>query len=154
MSVLPHIRRYRELLHICDTGDSLDIEDVFSLEQLGSLLKNQAEVSASPTITAILTNGKVEQCVQLQELGPEQVSCTDCPRVLPGTTIGLRLDDSSDDISYLFRAAVTSSTYDAASGRWNLELALIGRPVVLSFGIGRVPSPEAVLKLEENFRAA
>lgn len=154
MSVLPHINRYRELLHLRDTGRSLDIEDVLSLEQLGSLLQKQAEASASPTITAILTNGKVEQFVQLQALGPEQVSCSDCPRVLPGTTIGLRLDDSSDDVSYLFRAAVTSASYDAEADRWNLELALIGCPVVLSFGIGRVASPAAVLQLEEKFQAA
>jgi hypothetical protein len=153
MSILPHIRRYRELLHSCAKGDSLGIADMLTIEQLGSVLRNQAEASASPTITAIITSGKIEQCVELEQLGPDQVSCSDCPRVLPGTTVGLRLDDG-DDCSYLFRAAVTLARFDSDSERWQVQLALIGRPVVLNWGRGRVDSPAAVLKLEKHLEAA
>jgi hypothetical protein len=154
MSILPHIRRYRELAESFDNGNNLGMTDVLSMEQLGALLRRQAEASAGPTITAILTSGKEEHRVELQALGPDQVICTDCPRVLPGATLGLRLDDASDDASYLFRAAVTSGSYNSATKRWTLGLALIGSPVVLNWGCGRAASSDVVLRLEESLNAA
>jgi hypothetical protein len=154
MSVLPHILRYRELVQSCEEGDSLGMEDVLSMDQLGALLRRQAEASAGPTISAILTSGKEEHRVKLQTLGPDQVECTDCPRVLPGTTLGLRLDDASDDASYLFRAAVTAATFCSARKQWTLSMALMGCPVVLRWGRGRSASSEVVLQLEENLHAA
>lgn len=154
MSILPHIRRYRELVESCDKGDNLGMADVLSMEQLGALLRRQAEESAGPTITAILTSGKEEHRVDLQALGPDQVICSDCPRLLPGSTLGLRLDDDSDDASYLFRAAVTVASYCSDTKQWTLGLSLIGCPVVLSWGRGRAASSDVVLRLEETLDAA
>ena len=153
MSILPHIQRYRELLHIRDTGKGLEMAEVLSLESLGTLLRNQAEVNASPTITAIVTSNKVVHKVELLSLGPEQLRCNG-PRLLPGSTMGLRLDDESDDTSYLFRVAVTAAGYCPRSDTWNIDFAMIGRPVRLSWGRGRTQAPQAVLKLEKNFQAA
>jgi hypothetical protein len=154
MSVLPHIRRYRELLQSCDAGQGLGMADVLRLEQLAALLRSQEEASAGPTISALLTRGSEEHAVQLTRLGPEQVTCEGCPRILPGTTLGLRLDECSDDASYLFRAAVTESHYSLETKRWTLTLALIGCPVVLNWTRGRAPSSEAVLRLEEDMKKA
>ncbi len=154
MSVLPHLRRYRELLQSCDKGDNLGMADVLSMQQLGALLRRQAEASAGPTISAILTSGKEEHCVELQALGPDQVVCSSAPRVLPGTTLGLRLDDVFDNSSYLFRAAVTAAAYSTETEQWTLELALIGCPVVLNWACGRAASSDVVLRLEETLDAA
>ena len=154
MSVLPHILRYRELVQACDKGDDLGMDEVLSMEQLGSLLRRQAEASAGPTITAILTSGTDEHCVEITALGPDQVTCADAPRILPGTTLGLRLDESSENSSYLFKVAVTASEYSTTTERWTLQLALVGCPVVLSWGWGRPPSSDAVLKLERSLKAA
>ena len=153
MSVLPHLRRYRELVQSCDKGDNLGMAEVLSMEQLGALLRRQAKASAGPTITAILTSGKEEHSVELQALGPDQVVCSNTPRVLPGTTVGLRLDDAFDNSSYLFRAAVTAAAYSTETRQWTLDLALMGCPVVLSWGCGRASS-DVVLRLEETLDAA
>ncbi len=127
---------------------------VLSMEQLGSLLRKQAEDNTCPAISAIISTDKEEYSVKLEELGPDTVLCSDCPRILPGTTISLRLDEEEGSASYLFNTSVTASSFDAVSKRWKLELALIGSPVVLSWGRGRAPSSAAVLRLERDMRAA
>lgn len=128
--------------------------EVLKMEQLSALLNNQADASAGPTISALITTGTEERSVQLTRLGPDQVTCSDCPRILPGTSVGLRLDECSDDSSYLFRTVVTASNYNVETSQWSLRLSLIGAPVVLNWGRGRAPSSDAVLRLEENMRAA
>lgn len=154
MSVLPHIRSYRELLKAFDSGKDLGMAEVLKMEHLASLLRRQAEESAGPTISALVTHGSEEHSVQLTRLGPDQVTCIDCPRILPGTSIGLRLDECSDDASYLFRTVVTASNYNVEAKQWTLKLSLIGAPVVLNWARGRAPSSDAVLRLEENMKAA
>lgn len=154
MSVLPYILQYRELLHSCEVGDGLDIEQMLTLERLGSLLAKQATASASPMISAMVSTSKFDHNVQLNALGPDAAMCTQCPQLFPGTSIGLRLDDGSNDASYLFRAIVTCANYNTTTASWNLQLKFIGCPVVLSWGRGRGASPSAVVELEERLQAA
>ncbi len=154
MSVLSHIRRYRELRHACESGGGLEMAEVLSMEELGSLLRTRAAAEPCPSISAILTKGNDEYSVGLTKLGPDTVTCTDCPRILPGTSIGLRLDDGQTSASYLFRAAITSSHYNIETKNWTLHLALVGQPVVLNWARGRAPSSAAVLRLEKNLNVA
>lgn len=154
MSTLSLISRYRELLHRQDSGAPLDIADILSLEALGASLRARAQTSVDPAITAVLSTGETENCVQLERLGPELAVCGDCPTIEPGASLGLRLDDATHNHSYLFRVVLAWSQNAASEGASNVGLELVGPPVLLRWGRPQRHAPAAVVKLENALRAA
>ncbi len=150
MSLPADIDRYRALAHIRDTGGSLDIDEVLSLVKLESRLLQQ-DKAAAPTFTAILSTHETEHCVQLDHVGPEVVARTDGLQIQPGTTVGVRIDDSSKSHSFRFRATVRCMR--RAADHWEYSLSFIGLPVLLRWGHGRRAS-DTVVELENTLHAA
>ena len=154
MSILSQISRYRELEQRCQTGDSLSLRETLALEALGTALRRQSTELLTSRMRAVLSTNTVERSVVVKRLGPHMVVCTGCPEHLPRKGFGLRLDDENEQQSYLFRVMVSSIADATTDGQPEVAFEFVGRPVVLRWGRGRSNSPEAVVKLEQQLRAA
>lgn len=154
MSVLSQISRYRELRQRRDSKGSMGMEDIMTIEVLEQVLRREAMAMGSIEIPAVLSTNTVEHALKVRKIGPDSLVCTGCPGVLPSRTFGLRLDDVSEQRSYLFRVTVTWIDHDAEPAACEAEFRFVGEPVVLNWGRARSNVPLAVVEVENKLSAA
>lgn len=154
MSVLSQISNYRELRQKRDAGAGMSMDEVLMFEALAVFLRKGSNNSSHGIVSALLSTNTIEQAVMVKRLGPDSVVCTGCPGVLPSSSFGLRLDDTLEQRSYLYRVVVSAITYVSMSEDCEVEFEFVGGPVILNWGRGRSSSPDAVVELENKLCAA
>jgi hypothetical protein len=146
------VYQYRQLMGRCDAGTGLDFDEIDTLTTVESMLASQPPIGAadwrtadaSETFTAVLRGPRLDDDIDIVNLGPEGCVCRNAPYADEGVTVELVIADSEDKVSYRFKAQVT--WLDDDGDDFALGLAFVGVPIQVRYAASReltVPSIES-----------
>jgi hypothetical protein len=135
--VVAVVFQYRTLIGKCDLGIGLDwdeIEQVTAIESAFEPTADDRRMSAgrrfrreATKLTALLRGSRINDRVEVVEIGPGGVVVRNAPFVAHGEQVELVMDDG--DTSYRFHAQGVWAKEDGDDYR--IGLALVGMPVCL-----------------------
>jgi hypothetical protein len=137
------VYQYRQLMGRCDAGTGLDFDEIDTLTTLESMLTVQPPIGAddwrtmdaSETFAAVLRGPRMNDDVDIVNLGPEGCVCRNAPYADEGVTVELLIADSGASVSYRFKAQVT--WLDDDGDDFAIGLAFVGVPLQVRYATSR-----------------
>jgi hypothetical protein len=137
------VYQYRQLTGRCDAGNGLDFDEIDTLTTVESMLTVQPPIGAgdwrtmdtSETFAAVLRGPRMNDDVDIVNLGPEGCVCRNAPYADEGVTVELLIADSGASVSYRFKAQVT--WLDDDGDDFAIGLAFVGVPLQVRYATSR-----------------
>ncbi|WP_428265941.1 hypothetical protein [Haliangium sp.] len=147
------IYQYRQLVGRCDAGTGLDFDEIDTLNSVESQLPPQPPIEhddwytgeTSEAIPAVLRGYRLNDDVDIVNLGPLGCVCRRAPFAEEGTTVEVVVEREAPAVSYRFKAEVRWMQDDGDD--FALGLAFVGVPLQVRYSTSRertaTASPEA-----------
>jgi hypothetical protein len=134
-SRLDLIYRYRLAAAKCEAAADIDMEEIHLLEGL-----DRAAFPTAVETGGLLRGRRVNDWVQVSELGPAGLVCSGCPFVEEGQLLDVVLEDDEQHASYRFKARVVWVAEAGEAGKTiDVGLAFVGAPLLVRRGADGVP---------------
>lgn len=142
-STVALVYQYRQLTGRCDSGTGLDFDEIDTLTTVESMLTVQPPIGADDwrtadapePVAAVLRGPRMNDDVDIVNLGPEGCVCRNAPYADEGVTVELMIGDSEASVSYRFKAQVT--WLDDDGDDFALGLAFVGVPLQVRYASAR-----------------
>jgi len=143
-ALLNLVYKHRQLSGQCSAGIGLSMTEVETLCTIESLFGRHADrgdndlfqcqrefVRENVELSALMRNGKgMVDHINVTEIEPNGMVCTDAPYVEEGTTVELMFDDPELLMTYRFKAVV-KWLRDGDDDNFDLGLQLVGVPLLI-----------------------
>jgi hypothetical protein len=136
------VYQYRQLQGRCDAGTGLDFDEIDTFTTVESMLTAEPSMDeddwrATDTrhaLSAVLRGPRLNDDVDIVNLGPHGCVCRNAPYADEGVTVELVIADS-EAVSYRFKAQVT--WLDDDGDDFALGLAFVGVPLQVRYATAR-----------------
>lgn len=137
------VYQYRQLKGRCEAGTELDFDDIDTFTAVESVLATQPPIGADDwrtaeaqeTFRAVLRGPRLDDDVDIVNLGPYGCVCRNAPYADEGVTVELVIADSEAAVSYRFKALVT--WLDDDGDDFALGLSFVGVPLQVRYATAR-----------------
>jgi hypothetical protein len=138
------VYQYRQLKGRCDAGTGLDFDEIDTFTTVESMLTTQPPIgatdwrtaSATETFAAVLRGPRLNDDVDIVNLGPQGCVCRSAPYADEGVTVELVIADSEASVSYRFKAQVMWLDDDDGDD-FVLGLEFVGVPLQVRYATAR-----------------
>jgi hypothetical protein len=139
------VYQYRQLKGRCDAGTGLDFDEIDTFTSVELQLETQPPlgvddwhtVAAPETFAAVLRGPRLNDDVDIVNLGPQGCVCRNAPWADEGVTVELVIMDSVASVSYRFKAQVM--WLDDDGDDFALGLSFVGVPLQVRHATAREP---------------
>lgn len=137
------VYQYRQLVGRCDSGTGLDFDEIDTLTSVESMLDAQPPIGVSDwrtadvsgSFAAVLRGPRMNDDVDIVNLGPQGCVCRNAPYADEGVTVELVIMDSEASVSYRFKAQVM--WLDEDGDDFVLGLEFVGVPLQVRHATSR-----------------
>jgi hypothetical protein len=137
------VYQYRQLVGRCDAGTGLDFDEIDTLNTVESILTTQPPIGvadwrtadAQEAFAAVLRGPRLNDDVDITNLGPQGCVCRNAPYADEGVTVELVVADHEASVSYRFKAQVM--WLDDDGDDFALGLEFVGVPLQVRYATAR-----------------
>lgn len=148
-TVLELVYRYRQIMGRCEAGAGMDFDEIDALAALEAALPMPPSIQASgwsshqiPVVARTVLRGpRLDDEVDLINLGPVGCVCRRAPYAEEGTTVELVIQADADTVTYRFKASVTWLDDDEEDD-FALGLRFVGVPVQMRYPVAPDAPPD------------